>query len=176
MFEKPQKRVRQLLYIYFLKKSFKSLYLLYYYSTYYSQIKKPVYSTDSALYFEGVDDKDQPGVHIKRIHGNDLKGKEFQKYYMELASKYGGKIKAYYKNAICVVIDEDTIYEYDGIDISSEAFYIVDKPHHYFEEGFPLNSLSVEIETGKYYNDLTDYKAKGDMDRGFVNFFKRIEV
>ena len=144
--------------------------------SYYKQIKQPVYSTDSALYFEGVDDKDQPGVFIKRIHGENLVGKDFQKYYMRIAKKYGGRIKAYYKNAICVVIDENTIYQYDGKDISSEDFYIVEKPHPYFEEGFPLNSLSVHIESGEYYNDIKDYRAKGSMDEGFVRFFKSLNI
>lgn len=141
---------------------------------YYKQIKRPVYSTDCALFFEGVEEEDQPGVLIKRIHGKDLSGLEFRDYYMKIAKKYGGKVKAYYKNAICVVFSEDNIVKYDGRDISSEDFYIVDKPHSFFEEGYPLNSLSVHIESGKYYNDMKDYKAKGSMDEGFVRFFKSL--
>lgn len=141
---------------------------------YYKQIKEPVYSTDSALYFEGVEDQDQPGVLIKRIHGENLSGTDFQKYYMELAKKYGGKITARYKNAICLVLDENTVFEYDGEDISSETFYIVDTPHEYFENGYPLNSLSIHIESGKYYNDLKDYKSKGNIDEGFRKFFNSI--
>jgi 8-oxo-dGTP diphosphatase len=143
---------------------------------YFDQLNRPVYSTDSALYFEGVSDEDQPGVLIKRIHGENLKGKEFQKYYIDIAKKYGGKIKAYYKYAICLIIDEDNIFQYDGKDIWSEEFYIVDVPHPYFEEGFPLNSLSVHIESGKYYNDIKNYKSKGSMDDGFRKFFSSIKV
>lgn len=142
---------------------------------YYKQLGVPVYSTDSALYFEGVSDEDQPGVHIKRINGQNLKGKDFQKYYIEIAKKYGGKIKAKYINAICVVFDEENIYQYDEEDVHSEEFLIVSNPHPFFEEGFPLNSLSVHIESGKYYNDMKDYKAKGTMDEGFRKFFKELE-
>ncbi len=142
---------------------------------YYNQLKKPVYSTDSALYFENVDDEDQPGVFIKRINGKNLKGKDFQKHYIEIAKKYGGLIKAKYMNAICVVFNENKIRQYSEEDIHSEEFYIVSDPHPYFEEGFPLNSLSVHIETGKYYNDMKDYKAKGSMDEGFRKFFKSID-
>jgi len=142
---------------------------------YFKQLKQPVYSTDSALYFEDVDDVDQPSVFIKRIHGESLSGRDFQNYYMNLAKKYGGKLTAYYKNAICVVIDENTTYTYDGDDICSEKFYIVDKPHTHFEEGFPLNSLSVEIKSGEYYNDKKNYFSEGVMDNGFQKFFKRIE-
>lgn len=142
---------------------------------YYSQLKVPVYSTDSALYFEGVADEDQPGVYIKRLNGQSLKGKNFQKHYMEIAKKYGGKVKAKYKNAICVVFNENTIVQYSEEPIHSEEFYIVSSPHNFFEEGFPLNSLSVHIESGMYYNDMKDYKAKGTMDEGFKQFFKSIE-
>ena len=142
---------------------------------YYKQIKQPVYSTDSALFFEGVDDIDQPGVFIKRINVEALSGRDFQHYYMKIAKKYGGKLTAYYKNAICVVIDENTIYTHDGADICSEKFYIVDKPHSRFDAGFPLDSLSIEIESGNYYYDIKDYTSKGDMNNGFKSFFKRLE-
>jgi len=142
---------------------------------YYSQLKVPVYSTDSALYFEGVADEDQPGVFIKRFNGQDLKGRKFQEQYIKIAQKYGGKLKAKYINAICVVFDEDNIIQYSEEPIHSEEFYIVSKPHNFFEEGFPLNSLSVHIESGLYYNDMKDYKAKGTMDEGFRQFFKSID-
>lgn len=142
---------------------------------YYNQLKMPVYSTDSALYFEGVEEDDQPGVFIKRINGKDLKGRDFQKYYIDIANKYGGRIRAKYKNAICVVFDENKIIKYSDEPIHSEEFYIVSEPHSYFEEGFPLNSLSIHIESGKYYNDMKDYKAKGTMDEGFRMFFKELD-
>ena len=141
---------------------------------YYNQIKRPVYSTDSGLYFKNVQPEDQPGVFIKRIHGKNLQGRDFTNYYANLAKKYGGRITAYYKNAICLIIDEQTIFTYDGPQINSEEFYIVDTPHPKHEEGFPLNAISVQISSGKYYNDITNYKAKGQMDEGFVHFFENV--
>jgi len=141
---------------------------------YFEQIKKPIFSCDSGLYFEGVVEEDQPGVFIKRIHGNDLSYKEMLNYYSSLAAKYGGKLTAYYKNSICLVMDENKIYKYDGEDIWSDKFYIVDKPHKIYREGFPLDSLSVEIESMKYYYDLEGTKSEslGVID-GFRNFFIR---
>ncbi len=141
---------------------------------YFKQIKKPIFSCDSGLYFEGVDESDQPGVLIKRIHGNNLTYREMLNYYSNLAGRYGGRLTAYYKNAICLVIDENNIYKYDGEDICSEKFYIVDKPHVKYREGFPLDSISVEIESMKYYYDLEGSKSEslGFID-GFRNFFIR---
>ncbi len=143
-------------------------------TSYFEQIRKPIFSCDSGLYFEGVDEKDQPGVLIKRINGNNLTYREMLSYYSNLASKYGGKLIAYYKNAICLVMDENNIYKYDGEDIYSEKFYIVDKPHKKYREGFPLDSLSVEIKSMKYYYDLEGNDSeKLGVIHGFRNFFIR---
>ncbi len=142
--------------------------------SYFEQVKKPIFSCDSGLYFEGVDEEDQPGVLIKRIHGNNLSNKDMISYYSNLAAKYGGKLIANYKNSICLVMNESTIYKYDGEDIYSEKFYIVDKPHKKYREGFPLDSLSVEIESMKYYYDLEGNKSENlGVINGFRNFFIR---
>lgn len=142
--------------------------------TYYRQIGQPVFSCDTGLYFEGVDEMDQPGVMIKRINGNNFTYREMLNYYSNLAKKYGGRLVAYYKNAICLVIDEDHIFAYDGDDISSEKFYLVDKSHKIYREGFPLDSLSVEMNSMKYYYDLDDQKSDNlGVIRGFREFFIR---
>jgi len=142
--------------------------------SYFEQIKQPIFSCDSGLYFEGVDEKDQPGVLIKRINGNNLSHSEMLIYYSNLASSYGGKLIAYYKNSICLVMNENNIYKYDGEDINSEKFYIVDKPHEKYREGFPLDSLSVEIASMKYYYDLEGSKSESlGVINGFRNFFIR---
>lgn len=142
--------------------------------SYYEQIKKPVFSCDTGLYFEDVDEEDQPGVMIKRIHGKTLTYREMQGYYSDLAARYGGKLTAYYKNAVCLVMDEKHIYKFDGKDIWSEKFYIVDKPHEKYREGFPLDSLSVEIKSMKYYYDLDGKDSENlGVISGFRNFFIR---
>jgi XTP/dITP diphosphohydrolase len=142
--------------------------------SYFEQVRQPIFSCDTGLYFEGVNEKDQPGVLIKRIHGNNLTNREMISYYSDLSSRYGGKLIAYYKNSICLVMDENNIFKYDGEDIYSEKFYIVDKPHKKYREGFPLDSLSVEIESMKYYYDLDGSKSETlGVICGFRNFFNR---
>jgi XTP/dITP diphosphohydrolase len=142
--------------------------------TYYQQLRKPVFSCDSGLYFDDVAQEDQPGVFIKRINGNSLTYKEMLEYYSKLAAKYGGKLTAYYKNSICLVMDEKNIFEYDGEDIQSEKFYIVDKPHVNYQEGFPLDSLSVEMKSMRYYYDLAEEESENlNMMNGFRDFFRK---
>ena len=142
---------------------------------YFAQVQKPVFSADSGLYFEGVKDEEQPGKYIRRVNGKSLTDDEMIDYYSNLASQYGGKLKAYYHNSICLVLDKDHIIEYDGSDLNSEVFYIVEKPHEKRKQGFPLDALSVEVDSGKYYDDLTGYISdNGTLDKGFQDFFKRV--
>lgn len=139
---------------------------------YYNQLKKPVFSADSGLYFDNVSEADQPGVKIRRIEGKRLSDEEMIDYYSNLSKKYG-VLKARYRNAICLVLDENHVYTYDGDDIASEPFYIIDQPHPIRKEGFPLDSLSVEIESGKYYYDIEHEDSRWHTALGFRNFFER---
>lgn len=142
--------------------------------TYYKQLKQPVFSCDSGLYFDEVTEEDQPGVWIKRIHGQNLSYEGMLHYYSRLAAKYGGKITAHYKNAICLVMSEDEIYEYDGEELHSEKFYLVETPHKIYKEGYPLDTISVEIESGRYYYDIEVNDVENStVSDGFVRFFER---
>ena len=140
---------------------------------YYQALQMPVFSCDSGLYIDGLDEERQPGVHIRRVQGRSLSDDEMITYYTSLAEESGGKLTAYYRNAICFVIDESTIYEHMADDIASEPFLIVSKPHAQRSEGFPLDSLSVCIKSGNYYNDLKSKESKYFED-GFAPFFKRV--
>ena len=144
--------------------------------TYYREVKMPVFSCDSGLYIEGLSNEEQPGVHVRRVRGKILNDEEMIDYYSNLALRAGGEVKAKYKNAICLVLDETTVYEYDGEDISSETFLITSKVHPKRIKGFPLDSLSLNIDNRKYYLDIDDYdrnENKSKLARGFRDFFKR---
>ncbi len=141
---------------------------------YYNATKMPVFSCDSGLYIEGLGEENQPGVHVRRVNGKTLNDEQMIEYYTNLAEKMGGKVKAQYKNAICLIIDEKNIFEYDGEDISYKHFYITSKAHIKRNAGFPLDSISVEIESGKYYmdNDSNSISIEGTK-KGFREFFER---
>lgn len=139
---------------------------------YYKGFHIPVFSCDSGLYFEGLSEEYQPGVHVRRRDGKVLNDEEMIEYYGGLARRYG-TIKARYRHGICFILDEEHIYESMADSLSGQAFYIVDTPHRKRMEGFPLNSLSVHIESGSYYYDLkkssTDEQAT---NTGFYEFFR----
>lgn len=133
----------------------------------------PVFSCDSGLYFEGLEPELQPGVFVRRINGKELTDEEMISYYSNMARKRGGSLKAQYKNAICLVINSEHIFEDQGEDLSSGYFLLVDTPHKKREKGFPLDSLSVDPSSGCYYYDL-EPESEWDFVReeGFRRFFE----
>lgn len=142
---------------------------------YYKQFQVPLFSCDSGLYIEGIPDEEQPGVHIRNIHGKRLTDEEMQEYYINLARKYGD-LKARYRNAICLVLDEEHIYSAMEENMASEPFLITSRPHKkgILKKGFPLDCLSIDIRTGKYYYDLVeDELEQFEVEDGFLEFFEK---
>lgn len=142
---------------------------------YYEAFQIPVFSCDSGLYFDNVPNEVQPGVHVRNVNGKCLSDDEMIDYYSGLVKAYGNLV-ARYRNAICFVMDNTHIYEAMEPSMESEKFILTDKPHSTVrKEGFPLDSISLDIKTNKYYYDLPEDKleqvAVGD---GFLEFFKNI--
>lgn len=142
--------------------------------TYYNAFHIPVFSCDSGLYFENVPDDIQPEVHVRTIDGKYLSDDEMLSYYSNLAKQYGD-LTAKYKNAICLVMDDKHIYEAMEPSMESDKFIITEKPHPTLKKGFPLDSLSVDMKSGKYYYDLPkDELDKVAVEDGFLEFFRNI--
>ena len=143
---------------------------------YYEAFQIPVFSCDTGLYFENVPEDKQPGVHVRRVNGKNLSDAEMLAYYSGLAAEYGG-LHAYYRNAICLIMDEEHIYESMDETFSSEPFLITSVPHPdgIRREGFPLDCLSVDLTTGKYYYDLDPAElGKVAAEDGSRRFFEKI--
>lgn len=134
----------------------------------------PVFSLDSGLYFDNLGENEQPGVHVRNIGGKRLSDAEMTIYYALKAREYGGKLTARYKNAICLVMSETEIYQSMDEGLWGAPFYIVDKPHERaHQKGFPLDRLSVDISSGKYYYDLPK-AVETEMYKGFRKFFENL--
>lgn len=143
---------------------------------YFEAFHIPVFSCDSGLYIEGIPEEEQPGIHVRTIRGRYLNDDEMLEYYTGLARKYGD-LRAGYRNAICLVLDEEHVYKAMDEDMASEPFLITSKPHAdgVRKPGFPIDRISIDIKTGKYFYDLEENisdKAAGE--DGFQRFFKHI--
>lgn len=143
---------------------------------YYEAFHMPVFSCDSGLYFDGVPGEDQPGVHVRTVNGRYLTDEEMLAHYAGLAKKYG-TLKARYRNAICLVLDEEHIYESMDESLASEYFLMTDTPYSGIRhKGFPLDSLSVDITTGKYFYEMSDERTDQlAVEDGFLEFFRKVE-
>lgn len=121
-------------------------------------------------------DDEQPGVHVRIVNGKRLSDNGMIAHYAAVAKRLGGRAVVRYRNAICLVMRHGEIYEYFGEHIASNSFYIVDTPHEKQVEGFPLDCLSVDIQTGEYYYDKAESRSGEDSGQtnGFRAFFEQI--
>jgi len=144
-------------------------------AAYYKAFHMPVFSCDSGLYFENVPNEVQPGIHVRTVNGKYLTDREMIAYYIGLAQKYGD-LTAYYKNAICFIYNDTQQFEAMEPSMESEKFLLIAKPHSLIrKEGFPLDSLSIDIKTGKYYYDLPEQELdQVAVEDGFLQFFERV--
>ena len=141
---------------------------------YYEAFHRPVFSCDSGLYFEGLPQEIQPGIHVRRVGGKELTDSEMTEYYSGLAKQYGD-ITARYKNAVCLVWDREHSYESMEESLSGEPFLLTAIPHPKRQKGFPLDCLTKNIVTGAYYYDMVEKRQEQvDTDNSFLLFFQKI--
>lgn len=141
---------------------------------YYEVFHMPVFSCDSGLYFDELKAEEQPGIHVRRIKGKELSDDEMIQYYASLARQHGGKIKGRYRNAIYFILDENHHYSSMDMSLATEPFILVTEPHLKRVQGFPLDSLSINIASGKYYYDLKVKDVSTSVNDGVRNFFSKI--
>ncbi len=119
---------------------------------------RPVFSCDSGLYFDGVAEEDQPGVHVRMVGERRLSDEEMVAHYSGLAARYGG-LTARYRNAICLALPDGRLVESMDDSLSDQPFRLVAQPHPKRVPGFPLDCLSVHLGTGLYYYDRKEHQA-----------------
>ena len=115
----------------------------------------PVFSLDSGLLFLDLpeDHPDQPGTHVRRVNGKTLNDDEMLVHYIALMKKHGGSLRASWQNAACLYFDENHVFTYvkNREMLEGSAFLLTDTPVTGRHDGWPLDSLSVNIATGSHY-------------------------
>ncbi len=140
---------------------------------YYEAFHMPVFSCDSGLYFDELSEEEQPGLYVRRVNGKELSDDEMIEYYGALAMRHGGKMTGRYRNAIYFILDENHHYSSMDLSISTEPFILTAKPHSKCIPGFPLDSMSIDIESGKYYYDLEEKDVSTSVNEGVRRFFSK---
>lgn len=120
---------------------------------FYGQYCEHVICEDSGLFFKDLplEDPRQPGLHIRSPFGRRLDDEEVIAHYARLVHQMGGKQLAGYVDGIAV-------YDHGAVrtfldDRENEGFYLVDAVHPKRHPGWPLDSISVDRETGLYFVD-----------------------
>lgn len=145
--------------------------------SYYALFKSPVFSCDSGLYLwehstgRMLPEDRQPGIHVRGRNGKRLSDEELLEHYICLVKEYG-QIRAQYKNAICLIWDEALRAESEAEDLWGEPFLLTEVPHPKRVQGFPLDSISLELKTQKYFYDMeNDLQDNLVSCVGFADFF-----
>lgn len=147
---------------------------------YYDCFQRPVFSCDSGLYLwnyetgQMLPEELQPGICIRGRGNKRYTDEELLSYYTGLVKQYG-PVMARYQNAICMVLSEEQYFESADESLWGEAFLFTEVPHAKIVPGFPLDSISLEIKTGKYFYDLEgDSQDVVAAQNGFRNFFEKV--
>ena len=136
---------------------------------FYGQYFDIVICNDVGLYFKELDLEDlrQPGLNIRTpMNMNRLSDEEMIDYYSKLIAKLGGKVTAYYLDGIAVY-NHGVISSFMDNEAAQKTgvFDMIDKASSKRFEGWPLDSLSMNKETGKYFVD-------GSMEESKENIIK----
>lgn len=115
-----------------------------------------VICNDSGLYFENLDfyDVRQPGLSIRSPQGEKLDDEQMIEYYSSLVHHLGGKVLAYYVDGIAIY-NQGNISSFmeDQEPIKLNSFYMIDKITSKRHPGWPLDSISLNRNTLRYFVD-----------------------
>lgn len=128
---------------------------------YYRQCGKPVLSVDEALYVNFLPPDQQPGVHVRRIGGEEeVSDDELLARVLELVRKASvEKRTGRWHFDICIVRGENDIYETTS---DAERRFIT-TPSDRRLPRYPLSSIMVQEEFGKPGSELTpEESARSD--------------
>ena len=144
---------------------------------YFALFHSPVFSCDSGLYLydhltgELLPEEVQPGIHVRGRGEKRLSDEELLTHYVGLVKKYG-RIRARYQNAICLIFNEEIRQESMEENLWGEPFLLTDVPHTKKVPGFPLDGISIDIKTGRYFYDLENNSQDEIVSNsGFFLFF-----
>jgi hypothetical protein len=124
-----------------------------------------------------MEEWEQPGTRVRTVGGRRLSDEEMLSHYAALSARHGGLLHAQYHNAICLIDEQGRLHETCNETLRSAPFGLSATPHSRRDPGFPLDALSVELTTGKYYYDLEDavwLNEECPEGLGFRGFFQAL--
>lgn len=111
---------------------------------------------DNNLFIEELPENKQPGNYVRRVNGKELSDDEMIEYYSNLVKEYGEKLTAKWIYGM-VLYNGKEKKEYSW---TKSEFYFVSKPSEKRNPGYPLDSISIDKKTNKYFVDRTENDKK----------------
>jgi 8-oxo-dGTP diphosphatase len=111
-----------------------------------------ILSMDNALFLDGLAPEDQPGIHVRRIGGSlAATDTELLDHGAALVASLGGNVTGYWEYGICVADPSGKISE---TTLRTPRVF-TSKRSDKSVPGYPLESIQIDPETGKYISEMT---------------------
>ncbi|MFA5828568.1 MAG: non-canonical purine NTP pyrophosphatase [Candidatus Shapirobacteria bacterium] len=139
---------------------------------------EPVFSMDNALYINGLPPENQPGLNVRRINGypNISSDEQMLKYYSDLILGLGGEVGGYWEFGLCIATPEGKTWE---TTIKSPRTFTA-QPSPQIVEGYPLDSIQIDPESGKYLSEMTqperDLFWQKTIGQPLLKFFRSVDI
>lgn len=146
--------------------------------TYAKALGKTVFSMDNALYLDGLSPEEQPALNVRRIKGttNRPTDQEMVEYYSKLVGKLGGEVNGYWEFGICIANPQG---EHKVTIIKSHRTF-VDKPSNIINEGYPLASIQIDPDSGRYFSEMSqeelDTLWQNTIGKPLLAFVKSVDL
>ncbi len=142
---------------------------------FYGRYADYVICNDAGLYFDKLelDDPRQPGLHIRTPYGVRLDDEQMIEHYSRLVHELGGQVLAYYLDAFAVKTPEGIhTYMKSRSDAREAAFWMMDTPVAQRRPGWPLDSLSKELDNTSFMEEGVELKPSttGETKKAWVRF------
>ncbi len=126
---------------------------------YYKETKIPTIAGDSALYIDGIPSDKQPGLFVRRVNGKVFTDDEMIEYYTKLIESIGGKTTSYYVTGLALITEQGLF----TTEISEDKFILSSKISNNNHRGNPLDVMTIDSVSQKFYTDMTDddFKSLG---------------
>lgn len=144
-------------------------------AAFYGRYADNVICNDSGLYFDelALDDPRQPGLHIRTPQGIRLDDEAMIDYYSRLIHSLGGKVLAYYLDGFAVKTPAGVqTFIKSKQDAREAAFWMLDQPVAQRRPGWPLDSLSKELDDTSFLEEGVELKPSttGATKKAWVRF------
>ena len=123
---------------------------------FYGRYHDCVICMDSGLHIKDLppDDPRQPGLHVRSPFGRRLDDDEMLDYYIRLVSSLGGRAAACWLDGTAVWNRGRITTLAEPAEAAEEkTFFLIDKPSGKRHAGWPMDSISLYADSGRYFTD-----------------------